>query len=516
MTSMNDVVFRYKDAENNRFYTCPMCGDEMAVAGNSFYGQCPTCKMTLIDYKPADYQMKFHQSKAQYRLNIGGFGSGKTTMCCAELAAHVLAIPHGKSLITAPKLQQVRDAVIPELEKFLPSYMIEKKTTTPNMYYKMKNGHEILVYASNDEENLRSLNLTAFYIEEASNVDFSVFTQLQARLRNNAAVIRNEEGTEIDYAFMGLVSTNPDDGWVRTEFLLRSGKIFTSASIDRTIYDQIRRKATENEYHAFLSSSRDNNHLPKRFISTLCIGKSVQWVRKYIDCYLDIKEGAVYPEFGNALVEPKPIPDKVPFIAGYDPGYNDPTAWLAAYIDPKDAIIYVCEEYYVPTMPISYHAANFKKAFDTRNMYMLPQADPSILKRNDTTEQSYQKYFQSLNGYFLQPANNDIMGGIEKVRDYLYSGKLKIYNNLENLKDEASKYIYKDRAGKEIPNEKDNHLMDCLRYMIAPLPLNPMDFNPALFQSKEVKDFWSKDWADDDGVYSSGGVYMTQGGLLDE
>lgn len=512
---MNDVVLKHRDAENNRHYDCPMCGADMKVRGNVFYGQCPTCKMTLIDYKPAPYQEKFHQSKAQYRLNIGGFGSGKTTMCCAELAEHVLSVPNGKSLITAPKLQQVRDAVIPELDKFLPTYLIEKKVSSPNIYYLMKNGHEILVYASNDEENLRSLNLTAFYIEEASNVDFTVFTQLQARLRNTAAVLRNEQGDEVDYAFMGLVSTNPDDGWVRTEFLLRSGKIFTSSSLDRNVYDKIRQTQRENEYHAFLSSSRDNPYLPKRFISTLCIGKSVAWIRKYIDCYLDIKEGAVYPEFTNCLVPRKPVNPHYEIMSAYDPGFRDPTAYLIGYIDPIEAVIYIYEEYYVRDKPISVHAAHFKQSVKDKKMYMLPQADPSVLKRNDRDMESYQRYFQSLTGIYLQPAGNDIMAGIEKVRDYMYTGKLKIYNDLDNIKDEASKYVYMEK--KETPNEKDNHLMDCLRYLVMALPTNPLDFNQTLFQKAEAKNFWAKDWQhEEEGVFHAGGVYLTQGGLLDE
>lgn len=511
---MSDLKFIGKDSNDSRFYECPFCSAEIKVEGNSFWGQCPACKASLIDYAPAPYQMKFHQSKAQYRLNIGGFGSGKTTMCCAELASHVLSVPNGKSLITAPKLQQVRDAVIPELEKFLPTHLIAKKVVSPNIYYKMTNGHEILVYASNDEENLRSLNLTAFYIEEASNVDYKVFTQLQARLRNKAAVIYDDFGNEIDYAFMGLVSTNPDDGWVRSEFLLRSGKIFTSASLDRKIYDQIRVKTPEQEYHSFLSSSRDNSHLPKRFITTLCIGKTSSWIRKYIDCYLDAKEGAVYPDFNSALVEPFAVPKRWLRMVGFDKGWRDETAATVGAIDPKTAIIYINEEYYVKEQPISYHAEHIVKMLEGYELYRSIQADPTVRNRTDLEGETYASYFLQKSGLYLEPGNNNIMAGIEKVRDYIYTGKLKIFNNLENLKDEAGKYVYQET--KELPVDKHNHLLDTLRYLVAALPDNPLDFTTALFQNKEVQNFWSDDWNTEDGVYNSGGVYLTQGGLLND
>lgn len=89
-------------------------------------------------------------------------GSGKTTMCVAEVAHHAISIPGGRTLITAPILKQIKDAVLPELNKFLPPWLLEKSTLTPSPFYKLKNGHEIVIYASNDEQNLRSLNLTAF------------------------------------------------------------------------------------------------------------------------------------------------------------------------------------------------------------------------------------------------------------------------------------------------------------------------------------------------------------------
>lgn len=509
------IVSRGKTKTNERLYECPFCSTEIKVGSNVFYGQCPTCKMTLIDFQPEPYQLNFHKSKAVYRLNIGGFGSGKTTMCCAELARHVLTVPHGKSLITGPKLQQMKDTVIPTLKKFLPKHLIEKDIGTPNVYIKMTNGHEIVLYASNDEENLRSLELTAFYVEEASNVDLSVFTQLRTRLRNPAGIIYDELGRDTgETHFMGLVSTNPDDGWVRSDFLLMSGKIFTSASIDRSIYDQIRVRNPEPEFHSFLSSSRDNTHLPKNFIRTVCIGRPASWIRKYIDCYLDTKEGAVYPDFAKALVAPIPVDPMWQRVVGFDKGFRDETSGLFLVLNPKDRCIYAYMEYYVKEQPVTYHAEQFKAMMKDLQLYKPIQADPTVRQRSDRDGISYQAYFQQRSGLYLDPANNDIIAGIEKVRDYIYTGKLKIFNTLENLKAEASNYAWQE--GKELPVDKRNHLLDCLRYAIACLPDNPLDMNAVSFQAQEVKNFWGDKWDEDDGTYTSGGVTLTQGGLLND
>ena len=67
------------------------------------------------------------------------------------------------------------------------------------------------------------------------------------------------------------------------------------------------------------------------------------------------------------------------------------------------------------------------------------------------------------------------------VYGYMYLGKLKIFSSCDNLKGEAGKYVYMplDSNHPDKPVDKFNHLMDCLRYMISPLPSNPNEFNTA-------------------------------------
>lgn len=60
--------------DGSKIYDCPVCGASKAVSVDKdfYYGQCNTCSATLIDYKPLPHQVAFHQSKAQYRMNVGG------------------------------------------------------------------------------------------------------------------------------------------------------------------------------------------------------------------------------------------------------------------------------------------------------------------------------------------------------------------------------------------------------------------------------------------------------------
>jgi len=276
------TLLRYDEESAAKVYRCPLCGGEIKVHDNVFYGKCDACSATLIDYKPAPHQVAFHESKAKFRLNIGGFGSGKTTMDAFEVASHALSIPNGRTLVTAQTLQQIREAVLPELEKFLPPWFISKQTKTPLPKYTLTNGHEIIIYASDDEEKIRSLNLTAFWIVEASGVDYRIFTQLQTRLRNRAAIIKDRTGKEIEHRFMGIVESNPEEGWIRDEFLLRSSKIYASKHVDAEGYSKLRTKKAEKAYHSFLSASPDNIYLPSGFIEDTCVGKTDKWINKIV------------------------------------------------------------------------------------------------------------------------------------------------------------------------------------------------------------------------------------------
>ena len=109
-------------------------------------------------------------------------------MACAELSKHALGTKNGRAVVVANTLQQINEAVLPELRKFIPPWMIRRQTKSP-LYIVLTNGFELLFYASDDQQKLRSLNLTAFYIEEASGVKYEIFDQLLTRLRNKAAYI---------------------------------------------------------------------------------------------------------------------------------------------------------------------------------------------------------------------------------------------------------------------------------------------------------------------------------------
>ena len=403
-------------------------------------------------------------------------------MNCAEVARHVYTTPNGQTLITAPKLQLVRDAVLPELMKFFPDHVFESIRMSPNIEYTFTNGHKIVIYASNDEGNLRSLNLSMWYMEESSEIDLSIFIQLRTRLRRASSLVFDSvTGYPIEDHTKGIIASNPESGWLVDDFLLISDKIYASESVDIEPYKALQR-ASEVDYHSFLSSSRDNRYLPPTFVNDIAVGRTQSWINKYIDCSIESREGAVYPEYHESIIDDFPIPMSWQRLFGFDFGIRDETAMIAAAINPLTAEIVLYKEYYVADKPVSYHADQINETMMKTNgirhkLYLGIQADPAIRQRSQQTGDTYQAYFFKRSGLWLEPANNDILAGITKVKDYMYLGKLKIFKSLINLKKEAQEYVFKeDVEGKVKPIDKRNHLLDSMRYLISPLPDNPEDF----------------------------------------
>ena len=115
-------------------------------------------------------------------------------------------------------------------------------------------------------------------------------------------------------------------------------------------------------------------------------------------------------------------------------------------------------------------------------MYKPIQADPSVRNANDRDGVSYRDYFRNVSGLELAPANNNISDGIERVRDFMYTGKLKFFTSCVNIREEAGKYVFKqnrDGTGTDDPVDRNNHLMDAVRYLVMGLPMDLTELGPS-------------------------------------
>lgn len=472
---------------------CKVCSSgELIRKEGKNYSVCSTCNAAEIHYIPQPHQKEFHQDPHTFKAIFGAYGSGKTTTAVMELIKHVLTVKDGLSAMLAPTMQMLKETSYTELMKYLPHTFIEHEIKTKGSEaILLKNGHKILLLPSNSADKIRSLNLSAFYLEEASNAKFDVFTELTARTRNKKAIelAYNEDGSPVmewddnvqiyrhkvkKSRLLGLICSNPDVGWIRTKILNYSDKVYSPTKYPRA-----------EDANPFLSthlhSSYQNVYLDPDFQLRIGRGKPDWWVKRYIYGSFDYAEGLVYPMFTEHIVEPFPIPPDWKRMFGVDFGLRDPTVMLAVAIDPEEGVAYVYDEHYEAEKPVSYHAKIMRKMVDDVPPGMINGqvvADPSGQKRSGRDFRTYFNHYSEY-GLWFKPGVNQLDSGIMKVFTYFNLGKLKIMESCVNTIKEGREYKYKetaldqDKNRGEKPHDANNHAMDALRYIINELPDDP-------------------------------------------
>jgi phage terminase large subunit len=458
--------------------TCPVCkaGQFEKVEGKQ-YSICGLCSASYIHYKPLAHQQAFHRDKHTFKAIFGAYGSGKTTTAVNELIRHMLKVPNGRSAMLAPTMQMLRETSYKELMDYLPHTFIEKEILSKGSEKViLKNGHELLLLPSDSADKIRSLNLTGFYLEEASNSKYDIYSELTARTRNNAAILYDiEDGVKVkkhNY-LLGIICSNPDSGWIRTEILHKADKVYSTKFYPR-----------DENYNPFISvhlhSSFQNKYLDSDFQARIGRGKPEWWIQRYLYGSFDYAEGLVYPNGTDNIIDPFLIPPNWKRIFGVDFGLRDPTVMLAAAIDPVEGVVHLYDEHYESEKPVHHHAKKMLAMMSKvppGQIRGMPVADPKGQNRG-VDFRSYFGHYQEY-GIFFKPGNNKLEPGIMKVFTYFTLGKLKIHSNCVNIIRELREYKYRpsdleqDANRGEKPIDGNNHSMDALRYIIQELPDNP-------------------------------------------
>ncbi len=149
---------------------------------------------------------------------------------------------------------------------------------------------------------------------------------------------------------------------------------------------------------------------------------------------------------------------------GLDFGYNDPTAMVAIY-ECQDGELYVKELLYESELNSDEYAAVMQElGIDPTVPIIADSARPEIINAIAKA------------GYLIVPADKNpgsVTRGIDSVqqRHITYEGK--------NLEREYMSYGWrKNRTGKvlEVPQDGDDHIMDCIRYAIDDMSREHFDF----------------------------------------
>lgn len=359
------------------------------------------------------------------RIIQGGTSAGKTIAILLILIAMAQKDP-----LTAPTLTSIVSESVPHLKRgairdFLNimqqhNYYKEKNWNKTDYIYTFETGSKIEFFSSDNGDKLRGARRDRLFINEANNVPFDAFEQLE---------VRTKEFIMLDY--------NPTN-----EFWL-----FTEVMPARTDWEKI------------ILTYLDNSALDPNIVESIEQRKNRKgWWQVYGLGQLGEVEGKIYKDW--QIISEIPHEARLERYA-IDFGYsNDPTAILAIY--------YYNGGYIVDELA-------FKKELSNKQIadYILNHTNQNILTIADSAEPKSIAELITL-GLTVLPAEkgkDSVTNGIQIVQQQ----RISMTSRSTNLIKEYRNYLWRtDKDGKimNIPESGFDHTMDALRYGIVSMVKN--------------------------------------------
>jgi intein/homing endonuclease len=423
---------------------------------NSYGGKNPEYEITFMQYPFGGIEKK-HWYKKNYKGKI----------YCVQVSTGLIYIRRGlRALWSSNTYPELRSTTRKTFFEVCPAEYYDEANggqwKPSENYLRLINGSEIMFMHLDtvSEKELLSLNIGWFFIDQAEEIGERVFQVLTSRLRLNTVPAR-----------YGFIACNPEPGsWIYDSF--------------KKPFDEGR----ELKDHFLVdSASWDNPYLPSDYIDTMKQKFPPEMVKRYIEGRWDAFENQIYTTFDDRIhvIKPFTTPKEWEYLFSVDHGMINPTAGLLGSID-YDGNLFIIDEYYKPGI-VSEHAKNFHimtRPYNVSLWVIDPSTRAKTREKNNMPWSVIEEYADF--GLYFIPANNEIMAGINRVKEMLQllpnrinpitmkkpAPHLYIFSNCVNLIGEMKSYQWKKLRGMANKNEMErpegyrDHACDSLRYLI--------------------------------------------------
>lgn len=383
---------------------------------------------------------EFWRCENRYRVLKGGKASKKSVTTALNYIYRIMKYPGSNLLVIRANMNTHRDSTFAQLkwaqERLKVSHLWNNTVSPLEMTY-TPTGQKILFRGFDDVLKLASTTVPKGYlcwvwVEEAFEIgDEKDFDKLDLSVpRGNVPEDLFKQTT---------LTFNPwsDKHWLKSRFFDKPDKntaIFSTNYLVNEWLDDTDRDIFER--------MKEVNH---RQYEVAGLGN---W---------GISEGLVYENWAiKALDIAEADKWKWRSFFGLDYGYtNDPTAFIAFTVNPIDKIMYVYDEC-SRTKMLNSDIANMiiRKGFSKERI----RADSAEPKSNDDLRRlGISRIAPSVKG------RDSILHGIAAIQEY----KMYIHPTCTATIAELSTYTYDEKrqfGGKALPVDKNNHLMDAMRY----------------------------------------------------
>jgi phage terminase large subunit len=377
--------------------------------------------------------LKFMNVDQDTQIFYGGSSSGKSFFLAQRCILDVLSGDRNY-LICRKVARTIRKSVFNEIQKTIVRFNMDKifDINKSDATITCINGCQILFAGLDDTEKIKSITpmngvITDIWIEEATETERSDILQLTKRLRGMSKKRKRM-----------ILSFNPI---YMTHFLYK--EYFKNYQESPHITDELLIVKT---------TYKDNMFLTHQDIYNLENEKDEYYRNVYTYGNWGVLGNQI---FKNYKVEEFNKDQFSQYIYGLDFGFaSDPCAFLELSYDRNKSIIYVINEFYELELTNDEIAKRVKEYAGT-DVVICDSAEPKSIRE-----------LQLLGVRALSAKKGK--GSVNFGIDWLRRQEIIIHPNCINFKREIELYRYKERDGISIavPVDKDNHLIDALRYAL--------------------------------------------------
>ncbi|MBP6045256.1 terminase large subunit [Candidatus Woesebacteria bacterium] len=376
-------------------------------------------------------QKQIARSSKRFRVINAGRRFGKTVLASEEIKGFALA-KEARIVYIAPTIQQARDIMWQMLKKELLPITVKSKEAPSLELEVMNKDGKISTILLRGWEAVETLRGQAF--------DFIVLDEV-ASMRN-FWVGWNEvlSPTLIDRKGSAMFISTP--------------KGFNH------FYDLYNLTSKDENYESYHFTTYDNPSIPIEEIEREKQSKPENtFAQEYLADFRK-QEGLVYKEFSRDRHVTDELPTKRnEYIAGIDFGFTNPTAVIHISVDGDEN--YFVEAEWYKTGRTEEQIAEYVHSCKFNSVYPDPES-PSAIEVMNT---------KGIPVVEVTKNKDSIQNGINRVRQLLKTGKLKIHKSCVNLISEFETYAYPEKRPNsneyENPIKEHDHALDALRYALS-------------------------------------------------
>jgi len=277
----------------------------------------------------------------------------------------------------------------------------------------------------------------------------------------------------------GIIESNPDSGYIRSDVLLNSHEIHKHGNILDT-YSVLENNMDPN-ISSHVSSTDANAYLPPAFIDEISKNKPDWWVARYVLSSFSYSEGLVYPNAPNCVIPKAEVPRKFKHILACDYGLADDFVYLLGAVDEEQGILYIYDEFVTNNKNMEHLAKAFQEFTShvpTGMWVTQPIMDPKSGAKRDYEKKTLYSHFEDY-GIFFKPGHVQLDARIIRTNTYMESGRLRIMNNCTYLIQQLEDYKFpkkslnKSSKAQDKPVDKNNHAINPLEWICMELPADP-------------------------------------------